>query len=876
LAPSLEREIAGDRPSKANGGPTLAFHSRGTTIAGGQRHCRSTIGLMLGALAFALCLAGILAAAIGRAPLWAWALGVAAITAGAEFGLLAGPVEVPTPGLANLLAWLPALVLSVLSVPRVCRAIVVAPAFRMIRQALSRASDTARQTASSGTVGFEAEFFGGRPNFDKLRALPPITLADDERAFLEGATEELCRIIDDWQIRHERKIPDNVWSFVKARGFLGMRISRQYGGLGLSPQALSLVFGKIASRSPDVFATIMIPNSLGLGELIEAYGTDAQKRHHLPRLANGDDVPCLALTGPTSGSDAAGGMRDIGVIVKGSGNGADSLCIRVSWDKRYIALAPCATMIGLVFHLFDPENLLGQGEDIGITVALVPAHHPGVNIGRWHLPSGAVFPVGPTSGTDVLIPLSWVIGGKRMVGQGWRMMLEGLAGSRAIALPACAAAGIKLMLRLSTAYGLIRRQFGSPIARMEALEEPLARMIEAAYVMEAARAVTAAIIDRGENSVALSALMKYQATERLRRCVNDAMDLQSGRAVCDGPANYLQSAYQILPTAITVEGANIVARALLAFTLGAMRAHPYLQKEIQACADADAYRGISSFEKAFLSHISFSLSIAISALVHNLTAGAWCSAPRSAADTAKWHRQLQRASRSFAFVSDMTLFLVGTALRTRQKLAGRLADALSELYLLACTLKRFEDDAMPADDRRIVAFAASNGLYRFQEAIRGAIDNFPVTWARLVMAAVVFPFGRPYRPASDQLGRAIVGLALEPGPTRDRLTRDIYTSSDQAEPIGLLESTLRQVVAAENANKKIDRAVRRGTVRRFHGVDWIGDAVRQGVISDSEGMLVREVEAITARVIAVDDFDPDVVKPNYMTPGDNIRAAQRV
>jgi acyl-CoA dehydrogenase len=827
-------------------------------------------------LALVACAAFGLALAARRAPLWIWAAGALAVTLAWQMGPPQGRFAIPSFGLVGLLEWAPALVLVVLSIPPLRRILLVAPLFRRIRRALPRLSDVARQSATPGTIGFDAEIFAGRPDFAKLRALPPVVLTDAEQAFLDGETEQLCRMVDDWEIRHEeRDVPEEVWSFIRTRGFLGLRIGQEHGGIGLSAQALSLVLGKVASRSPDLFSTIMIPNSLGLGELIESYGTAAQKRQYLPRLAKGDDVPCLALTGPASGSDAAA-MRDIGIVTRGRHNGADALGIRVSWDKRYTTLAPRATLIGLTFHLFDPENLLGRGEDVGITVALVPADHPGVIIGRRHLVSGAGFPMGPTCGKDVFIPLAWVLGGETMAGEGWRMLMELMAASRAIALPSCAVAGAKMMLRVSTAYAGVRRQFRTAIGKMEALEEPLARMIETAYVGEAARAATAAMVSRGEKPAVIAALMKYQTTERLRTAVNDAMDLHAGRAACDGPANYLQSAYQIVPGAIAAEGANIVTRTLITFTQAAMLSHPYLRREMDACQDADAARGLAEFERAFLGHVSFALSNLAGALVHNVTGGWLAKVPAGTPGVAHWHRQLWRASRNFALVADLSVVLVGSGLRTRQRLAGRLADALSELYLLACALKRYEDDGRPAEDRHILAFAAQNGLHRFQEAMRAALDNFPVRWARPLMKAIVFPLGAPYRPASDSAARTIVRLALEPGATRDRLTRYIYVSKDVSEPTGLLEAAFGKAVRAEEAERKLDRAVRRGLVRRHLGIDWIGEARRQGVIGDEEAALLREVEALTARAVAVDDFEPDEVKPHYMRPGHNRRVNSEI
>jgi acyl-CoA dehydrogenase len=820
------------------------------------------------------CVAVAFALAMRQAPLWLWAVSLALATLLWQSSAIHGDLMEPQPSLLGVLAFLPAITLGFLSVPSIRRRLLVEPAFRMVRQILPKVSETERQALDAGTIGFDAELFSGTPDWSKLRAVPPIVLTEEEKAFLDGPTEELCRMIDDWQLRFTGKeIPESIWSFVRKHGFLGMLISKAHGGLGFSAQAQSLILGKIASRSPDVVTIVMVPNSLGPGELIENYGTDAQKHHYLPRLARGEEIPCFSLTGPTSGSDAAA-MRDIGIVTKGQWKGQETVGIRLSWDKRYITLGPMATLVGLAFRLFDPENLLGKGEDVGITVALIPADHPGVVIGRRHLPCGAAFPNGPNWGKDVFVPMEFVIGGEKMAGQGWRMLMECLAAGRAISLPSSSAAGAKAMLRFTTAYGRIRRQFGLPVGKMEGLEEPLARMVEAAYVNEAGRAVTAAMVGRGEKPSVISAIMKYQSTERLRRSVNDAMDLHGGRGICDGPANYLQSAYQMVPVGITVEGANILTRSLITFAQGALRSHPFLYKEIQAVQDAVPSRGLPAFEQALLGHIAFSVSNVFGALFHNLTGGVFGRVPEKAYGTAEWYRQLSRASRNFALVADLTVALLGGGLKTKQKLTGRLADALSELYLLSCVLKRYEDDGKPAQDRHIVAFAARNGLARFEEAIRGTIDNFPVAWARVLLRVLVFPLGRHYRPAPDRLGSTIVRLASEPGEVRDRLTRYIYVSKDVRDPTGLLEVTLEKVIAAEEAERKLERAIRAGTVRRYHGIDWIGDALAKGAVTESEAQLLREAEALTARVIAVDHFDPVEVKPNYMTAGHNARAMQ--
>ena len=802
--------------------------------------------------------------AIRRAPIWLWAAVAALLALLATSGFLVdGGFSWPEASLTTVLAFVPAAVLGLFSVPALRRAVLVEPAFGIIRKTLPTVSDTEQQALEAGTVGWDAELFSGTPDWSKLRAVPPIVLTEEEKAFIEGPTEDLCRMIDDWQIRHnEREIPERIWKFVSDHGFLGMLISREHGGLGFSAQAQSLILGKVASRSAEVATIVMVPNSLGPGELIEKYGTDQQKHHFLPRLAKGLEVPCFGLTGPTSGSDAAT-MRDVGVVAKGQHEGKDVLGIRLTWEKRYITLGPKATLLGLAFRLLDPDNLLGKGEAPGITVALVPTSHKGVNIGRRHLPCGSSFPNGPNWGEDVFIPMDWVIGGEKMVGQGWRMLMECLSAGRSISLPSSSAAGAKAMLRFTTAYSRIRKQFHLPIGRMEGIEEPLARIVESAYVLESGRAVTAAMVARGEKPSVISALLKYQSTERLRKCVDAAMDIHGGKGICDGPSNYLQSAYQMVPVGITVEGANILTRSLITFAQGALRAHPYLYSEISACQDTDRKKGQAAFEKAFLAHLSFSLSNCFGALFHNLTGAMFAPVPPNASGTAEWYRQLYRASRNFALVADMTVGLLGGGLKTKQKLTGRMADALSEIYLLSCSLKRFEDDGKPSADRLILDHAAKNHLHRFQEALRGTIDNFPVGWARPLMRVLVFPFGARFKPASDAEGKRIVNLVLEPGDARDRLTRYMFVSRDPNDPTGLLEHTMAKVIAAEDAEKKLERAVRKGEVGRFHGRNWFKEAEAKGVISASEAEALAEVEELVSRVIAVDHFDPSEVKPHY-------------
>lgn len=805
--------------------------------------------------------------ALTYAPLWKWAAAAGLLTLLAQTGAMSGQVHGPVMSLATTIGWLLTGLLAALSVPGLRERFVIAPAYKALKKIMPRVSKTEREALEAGTVGWDAELFSGSPDWSKLKAVPPITLSDEERAFLEGPTEELCRKLDDWDIRHNRRdIPKKIWNFVAEKGFLGMLISKDHGGLGFSAQAQSLILGKIGSRSPDVVTIVMVPNSLGPGELIEKYGTDEQKSHYLPRLAKGQEIPCFGLTGPTSGSDAAT-MRDIGVVCEGTHEGREVLGIRVTWDKRYISLGPNATILGLAFHLYDPDSLLDKGEDIGITLALVPTDHEGVEIGRRHLPSGAAFPNGPNWGKDVFIPMDWVIGGEAFVGQGWRMLMDCLSAGRSISLPASSTAAAKMMLRSTTAYARIRKQFGLPIAHMEGVEEPLARLVESAYLLEAARSVTASMVSAGEKPAVISALLKYQSTERMRTAVNDAFDIHGGRAICDGPTNYLQSAYQMVPVAITVEGANILTRTLITFAQGALRSHPWLFKEIEALQDVDDARGQEAFEEAFSGHVSFAMANIFGALFHNLSGGLLASAPPHARATRRWYKQLARASRSFALAADLTVALLGGGLKKKQRLTGRLADALSELYLLSCLLKRFEDDGELAADRKFLDYCARNCLYRFQIALAGALDNFPVVWARWFMRPLLFPLGARRRPANDRLGKEIVRAALAPGEIRDRLTRDIFITDDPADPTGLLEHTLLKVVDAYEADRKLERAVRKGQLRRTHTNDWIADAAKQDILNAEEAEKLSEIRDLVARVIAVDHFDPDEVKPHYGTAG---------
>lgn len=822
-------------------------------------------------LIFALAFLGAATAlALWRAPLWAWAALVAVATMLIQAGMVFGPMGGFT--ITKLLGWIPAIILAALSYRPIRQTLLTRPAFSMVRKILPPISSTEREALEAGTLGFDAELFSGEPDWSKLRAIEPMTLTEEERNFLDGPTEELCRMIDDWHVRAEaREVPENIWNFIKSNGFLGMLISRSHGGLGFSAQAQSLILGKIASRSPDVAVVVMVPNSLGPGELIEKFGTEEQQQYYLPRLARGEEVPCFALTGPYAGSDAAS-MRDIGIVERGMHNGEEVTGIRLNWDKRYITLSPNATILGLAFQLFDPDNLLGMGEDRGITLALVPTDHPGVDIGRRHLPCGNAFPNGPTWGKDVFIPLDWIIGGEERAGQGWRMLMSCLSAGRAISLPASGTAAAKAMLRSTSAYARIRSQFNIPIGKMEGIEEPLARIVEAAYLLESARVVTASMVSAGDKPAVISALMKYRSTEWARQAVNDAMDIQGGKAICDGPSNFAQSAYQSIPVSITVEGANILTRSLMVIAQGALRSHPWLFKEVEAAQNNDEHEGFKAFERAFEGHVGFAMANVFGSFFHNVTFGAFGVAPAQARYTRKWYRQAYRAARNFALVTDLSVAILGGGLKTRQRITGRLADALSDLYFLCCLIKRFEDDGEPQADRAILDYCAQNALSRFYASLQGVIGNFPNRLVGMLMRALIFPLGNLTRPAKDRLAKPMVALVLEPTATRDRLTREIFISKDPNDNLGVLEAAFIKTVETDDINKRLERAVKSGKVRRFLGNDFIAEAVREGVVTEAEGEQLREREALVAKIVAVDHFDPDDIT-GKSTIGHNYDAA---
>jgi acyl-CoA dehydrogenase len=817
--------------------------------------------VILAVLALVLIAFGVLA--MRRAPLWQW--GVAALVLGvlSLLGSDAQGLAISANAILWILALLPAIILGLFALPQVRKAVVTGPVYGLVRKILPRVSRTEQEALDAGTVGWDAELFGGRPDWNELLKIRKVTLTDEEQAFLDGPVNKLCSMIDDWDTRHNRAdLSPEVWQYIKDNGFLGMLISKEHGGLGFSAQAQSQVVSKIASRSVAAGITVMVPNSLGPGELLEKYGTPAQKEKYLARLARGLEVPCFALTGPHAGSDAAG-MRDVGVVTYEMYNGKKTLGVKLSWDKRYITLAPVATLLGLAFNLHDPEHLIGEVDDLGITLALVPAKFKGVEIGRRHYPARAAFMNGPTRGRGVFIPMDFLIGGVEYAGQGWRMLMECLSTGRAISLPAIGTVSIKHALRVTTAYARIRRQFGIPVGIMEGVAEPISRMIRNAYVFEAARGLTASMVDEGQKPSVLSALLKYRTTDAMRDAVNDAMDIHGGRAVQDGPSNYLFGGYSATPVAITVEGANILTRTLITFAQGALRAHPYLRAEIEAAQDKDRARGVAAFDAAFAGHVSFMLRNIAGSFLHAVSFGAFASSPVTH-EMSRWYRQLARYAQSFALVGDWTVAFLGGDLKRKQRLSGRMADILSDLYLLSAALKRYEDEGRIAEDRPVVDAAAKDLIFSIEQSFAKVFANFPNFWLRNLMRVLVFPLGRHARAASDRETYRLVRSVLRPGPLRDRLTMGTYVSMDPKDVTGVLEDAFIKVTKAEDVEAKFVKAIKKHQLERRLDRDAITDAVDTGILTEAEAAVLRLADQATDRAIRVDDFDPDELSPKQL------------
>ncbi|MCS5561987.1 MAG: acyl-CoA dehydrogenase [Marinobacter nauticus] len=743
------------------------------------------------------------------------------------------------------------------------------PLLGWVRSRLPKLSPTEQEALNSGSVDWDGELFSGQPEWNELLDAAPAHLTSEEQAFLDGPVEELCKMLDDWQITHEHyDLPDKVWKFIRSKGFFGLVIPKEDGGLGFSNTAHSEIVMKISTRSVSAAVTVMVPNSLGPGELLMHYGTDEQKQHYLPRLAGGEEIPCFALTSPVAGSDA-GAIPDKGIVCKGEWNGKEVLGLKVTWNKRYITLAPVATLIGLAIKVYDPEHLLGEQDEIGVTCVMVPRDTDGVNAGARHLPMNTVFMNGPTWGTEVFIPMEQVIGGQDMLGKGWKMLLECLSIGRSISLPALGTGAGKLASLATGSYAYTREQFGRSISQFEGVQEALEPIAGYTYMMDAARLLTAGMLDRGVRPSVPSAVLKYRNTDLMREVINHAMDVVAGRGVITGPRNFLARAYQAVPIGITVEGANILTRSLMVFGQGAIRCHPFIVEEIEAAGMEDQDQAAKKFDGIFYRHLAHTTRNALRAFVLGLSKGWLESAPRQG-DIQKYYRQLGRFSAAFALMTDVTLLTVGGGLKARQRLSGRMADCLVQLYYATAVIKQWHEEGYPGDHRDLVEWCLQTCLHDLQDSMREAIINFPVPALRWPLRLMVFPLGATgLNGPDDKLGAKVAATIVNDTPVRQRISRGTYINADPSDPLGRVLNAYRLANETEESRHKLHEAIRSRDEDEVDGiallmghqrkelVDW---ACAQGIVKAEECPKLEEALTALYDVIRVDAFDADGLK----------------
>lgn len=725
--------------------------------------------------------------------------------------------------------------------------------YTAMKKIMPTISQTEQEALDAGDVWWEAELFSGKPDFNFIKNLPKPELTEEEQAFIDGPVEEFCNMLDDWQITHvDYDLSPEAWQFAKDKGFFALIIPKQYGGLDYSAYCHSQVVMKIGSRSGSAGVTIMVPNSLGPGKLLMTYGTEEQKDYYLPRLAKGIDIPCFGLTGPDAGSDA-GAMPDTGVVCYGEYEGkANVLGVRLNFAKRYITLAPVATILGIAFKLSDPEHLLSDETKRGITLALIKRETEGIEIGNRHFPANHAFMNGPVRGKDVFIPIESIIGGIDYVGKGWSMLMECLGDGRAISLPALGTAAGKMGSKYTGAYARIRQQFHTPIGHFEGVEEALTEIAGQAYVMDASRSLVAVALDSGAVPSVISAIVKLQVMERMRGVINHAMDIHGGHGICMGPLNHLGRAYQLIPVGITVEGANILTRTMIIFGQGAMRSHPFLLKEVQAVHNKDQSQGLKDFDNAFFSHIGFIISNVVRSFWFGLSYAKFVSTPGDR-DTHHYYQQLVKMSSAFALMADICVAVLGGSLKRREKISGRLADALSNLYVITAVLKHFENQGSHKEDVALVKWACEDSLYNVQTALKNIMRNLPVPFIGRLCNFIIFPLTKPYHRPNDKLGHQVASITLTPGETLDRLSAGVFDSDDKNNSTGRIMHALDLVIKTDELQSKLRDAFKHGRLSSRER-DAYKEAKDKNIITDNEYKLLIEADEAIQNAIKVDEF----------------------
>jgi acyl-CoA dehydrogenase len=758
-------------------------------------------------------------------------------------------------GVIGELSWLLFLIIALpLNIESVRKHYISEPILKIYKKIMPEMSSTEKDAIDAGSVWWDGEIFSGNPNWQALHNIPQARLTTLEQAFLDGPVEDVCKMCDDWEVTHKNAdLSVEVWQFLKDNKFFAMIIKKEFGGLEFSAYCQSRVLQKLSSVSAVLSTTVGVPNSLGPGELLQHYGNEEQKNHYLPRLAVGDEIPCFALTGPEAGSDA-GSLPDSGIVCKGQWNDEEILGMRLTFNKRYITLAPVATVIGLAFKMYDPDGLLGNEKELGITCALLPKETAGMQIGNRHFPLNVPFQNGPIRGQDIFVPLDYIIGGTKMIGQGWRMLVECLSVGRVITLPSTSAGGAKSLALATGAYARIRRQFKMPVGRMEGIEEMLGRIGGNAYLMDAVTSFSTKGVDLGEKPSVISAICKYHLTEKMRQVVNDAMDVHGGKGIMLGQNNYLGRAYQGAPIAITVEGANILTRNMMIYGQGAMRCHPYVLTELLAANNPDPDESLEQFDQAVFGHIGFAISNLFRSLWFSLTGARFTHAPFTD-ETAVYYRSMQRYSSNMAFLSDVAMALLGGELKRRERISARLGDVLSYLYLTSCVLKRFDDEGRKADDLPLMHWSMQDSLFKLEVALEELLDNFPSMIMGKALKLIIMPFGKKYKRPSDQLEHDIATILQTPSEARSRLGAGQYLSREEGNLMGDLEQTLENVIAAEPIHNKICKAAKQ--YLPFTELDKVAaKGLELGVITEEQATLLRETEKGRLRAINVDDFDP--------------------
>jgi len=757
-----------------------------------------------------------------------------------------------------LILWLLFGVMALPNLTEFRREKITRPLLEIYRTMLPSMSDTEREALEAGSVWWDGELFSGMPDWNSLMSYPAPALSDQEQAFFDGPCEELCSMLDEWEISQELgDMPEHVWQYIKKHKFFAMIIPKKYGGLEFSAYANAMVIMKLASRSTTASSTVGVPNSLGPAELLLHYGTEEQKQRYLPGLATGKEIPCFALTSPQAGSDAAA-LIDSGVVCKGKWNGKQITGIRLNWEKRYITLAPVATVLGLAFKLYDPDHLIGDVENYGITAALIPTNTPGVTVGRRHLPLTIAFLNGPTSGKDVFVPLDYIIGGQEMAGKGWKMLVELLSVGRAITLPSSAAGGSQSAVYAAGAYTRIRKQFNAPVAKFDGVGEALTRIAGHAYIMNAAVSITSGAIDQGEKPAVPSAILKYHCTEMGRKVANDTMDVHGGKAIMMGPKNYVGRGYMASPIAITVEGANILTRSLIIFGQGAIRCHPYVLKELHAAQDEDTEKGLREFDAALFGHIGYAVSNLARSFFLALTHAKFSAVPLNT-PTRRFYQNINRYSAAFALATDFAMLTLGGQLKQKELLSARLGDVLSSMYLASSVLKHFENQGRRATDLPLVEWSVRTLMYNAQEQLHSFLRNLPNRPTAFLLRSFIFPRGRTYSAPSDDLVKKIVDLVTRPGEARDRLCQQAYTTLEPGNPLGLLQEALELAEQMAPLERKLRQSQKEGLIQSDYLGHQIDEAERAEIITKAEAKGMRIYHQKVQDLLAVDDFAADEI-----------------